>query len=107
MSDFNKHVGKFIDKSKAEKLKSNWKKTKIATQSSFVGTDIITELLAKPGAVGLRIFYGVDDDGNMAPVFYAADAEGRVISGTQKSASASLLDDGADASLACPPYCPK
>lgn len=108
MSDFNKKVGKTIDKAKAEKLKENWKKTKILTQSNFVGTDVISQLLNKPGAVGLRICYGMDDEGNMAPVFYACDSNGNVIpsvSMSSESLDASKLDDGVNASIPCPPFC--
>jgi hypothetical protein len=108
MSDFNKQVGKTIDKAKAEKLKENWKKTKILTQSNFVGSDIIGQLLAKPGAVGLRIYYGMDDEGNMAPIFYACDSKGNAITSVTKdseSLDATKLDDGVDASIPCPPFC--
>lgn len=105
MSIFNKHVGKFIDKAKADKLKSNWKKTKILTQSSFVGADILAKLLNKPGAEGIRIYYGVDDEGNMQPVITACDGNGNPIDlGTDEKTS--MQFEGADASVPCPPYCP-
>lgn len=102
MSIFNKQVGKIIDKVKEEKLKSNWKKTKIMTQSSFVGSDILTQLLNKPDAVGLRLYYGLDDEGKLQPIFYACDASGNPIT----SSTTTEGDGGADASLPCPPYCP-
>ena len=109
MSDFNQYVGKIISKAREKRLLENWKKTSIVTQSSFVGADIILSLLRKPGAVGLRIQYGLDDDGNMHPVFFACDAAGKVIK-TVSEKAISILDaddsDGADASLPCPPYCP-
>jgi hypothetical protein len=111
MSEFNKKVGKIIDRAREKKLAENWRKTKIVTQSSFVGADILLKLLQRPGAVGLRIQYGMDDDGNMHPVFFACDAGGRIINTVSERVS-SLLDpedgesDGADASLPCPPYCP-
>lgn len=104
MSIFNKHVGKAIDKAKEDKLRSNWKKTKINTQSSFVGSDILTQLLNTPGAVGLRIFYGMDDEGNMQPIFFPCDESGNPI--TSSNASKMGTASGADATLACPPYCP-
>lgn len=110
MSDFNKQVGKIISKAREKRLTENWKKTNIVTQSSFVGSEIILRLLQKPGAVGLRIQYGIDDAGNMHPVFFACDAAGRIIR-TISERAVSILDelddsDGADASLPCPPYCP-
>ncbi|MBT1698114.1 hypothetical protein KK083_14570 [Fulvivirgaceae bacterium PWU4] len=109
MSDFNKQVGKIISKARERQLTENWKKTSIVTQSSFVGADILLKLLRKPGAVGLRIQYGIDDDGNMHPVFFACDATGKIIR-TVAEKVISTFDpddsDGADASLPCPPYCP-
>jgi len=101
MSTFNKQVGNFIDKTKEEKLKSNWKKAKLKTESTFVGSDIINKLLSTPGAVGLRIYYGMDDEGNMQPIFFASDENGSPMLASTTS------DSGADATLACPPYCPK
>jgi len=114
MSTFNKQVGKPIDKSKEEKLKANWKKTKILTQSSFLGSDIIISLLNKPGAVGLRIYYGMDDEGNMAPVFFACDSAGKPIITETTSSEAGALSTstdtangggGVNASVPCPPVC--
>lgn len=105
MSTFNKEVGKSIDKAKEEKLRNNWKKTKIVSQSSFVGADIINRLLTTPGAVGLRIYYGMDDEGNMQPVFYASDEKGRPI--TSSLAKTSDDSGGTDATLVCPPHCPQ
>jgi hypothetical protein len=110
MSVFNKQVGKPIDKIKEEKLRANWKKHKILTDSSFIGADVISELLNKPGAVGLRIYYGIDDDGNMAPIFFACDANGDpIVSQSQQSetnASTRVTSsDGINASVPCPPAC--
>jgi len=113
MSTFNKQVGKSIDKSKEEKLKTNWKKTKILTESSFIGADIIASLLNKPGAVGIRIYYGMDDEGNMAPVFFACDSNGKPITTetvTSEIATLSASTDatsggGVNASIPCPPAC--
>lgn len=111
MSEFHKQVGRIIDRTREKKLTENWRKTKIVTQSSFVGADILLKLLQKPGAVGLRIQYGIDDEGNMHPVFFACNAAGKIIRSVSEKA-ASLTEpedgdsDGADASLPCPPYCP-
>jgi hypothetical protein len=109
MSTFNKQVGKIIDKTKEEKLRSNWKKTKILTQSSFVGADIINQLLSKTGAVGLRIYYGMDDEGNMQPIFFASDDKGNpIVPSKSKTSSVETTNDdsgGADASVPCPPFC--
>jgi hypothetical protein len=113
MSNFGRHVGKIINRAKAKKLKENWKKTKILTESSFVGADILLKLLERPGAVGVRICYGMDDAGNMQPLLYACDANGKIVISSVAGISLHLdvetnddSDDGSDASLPCPPYCP-
>lgn len=112
MSTFNKQVGKPIDKTKEDKLRSNWKKNKILTDSSFVGSDVIIALLNKPGAVGLKIYYGMDDEGNMQPIFFACDSNGDAIKSkttteTSSSALSAADDGGVDASVPCPPVCGK
>jgi hypothetical protein len=108
MSEFNKEVGKFIDKVKEEKLRNNWKKTKIVSQSSFIGSDMLHKLLGTHGAIGLRIYYGMDDEGNMQPIFYASDAKGRpIITPSLSKTSEEDTGGGADATMVCPPYCPE
>jgi hypothetical protein len=106
MSEFNKNVGTRIDKTKENKLRANWKRTNIKTQSVFIGADAVNGLLSQAGAVGLRIYLGLDDDGNLQPIFFASDSEGNPIK--QRVQEKDLTDDGGiDASLPCPPYCPK
>jgi hypothetical protein len=98
MSEFNKKVGKHIDKEKADKMMTNWKKFGLKTQSSFFGSDIINELLnSDPNVVGLSINYALDDDGNMQPVLTPVIESG-------SNAKATTFGDS---SLPCPPYCTK
>lgn len=107
MSHFNKQVGKFIDKTKAGKLKHNWKKTGIITESSFIGSDILFKILNTPGAVGIRVVYGLDNENNMQPIIYPCDSNGSIIRASQQASTLQAEDDsdGADASVPCPPYC--
>ena len=103
MGEFNKKVGKQIPKDEADKLIKRWKEKKHKTNSSFFGADIISSLLSKPGATGIRIHYGLDDQGNMQPVLTPEYDETTLTAQTQDE------DPGtyADSSLGCPPYCPK
>ncbi len=102
MAEFNKHVGKFIDKEKAEKQIKNYKKLKLKTDSSFFGSDIIQDLINAPGAIGIRIHYAMDDEGYMQPVLTAEYNDS-----APAKASTDQSTTYADASLGCPPYCPK
>lgn len=103
MSDFNKHVGKRIPKDEADKLMERWKRYGLKTQSSFFGSDLLNSFLQQDNVIGLRINYGLDKDGHMAPVltpvFGSDDA-------ALKTASSTKLEEYGDASFPCPPYCP-
>jgi hypothetical protein len=106
MSEFNKKVGKYIEHDVIEKYKRNWKHMGgCETESSFIGADIIDKLRATPGFEGFRIYYGLDDDGRLQPIFYAADITGKPI--VTSSGKDGGNANGADATMACPPYCPK
>lgn len=102
---FNKNVGKFTTEKEIDKLKDNWRKTKIATQSNFFGTDIIMKQLNKHGAVGISIYYGMSDTGVMQPILYAVDEKGRPIKVADGKDGESTV--GANASNPCPPFCPE
>jgi hypothetical protein len=104
MSHFNKQVGKHIDREKSDKLRKNWKAKGIVTESSFIGSEIIMNLLSRPGAVGLKICYGLDDEGNMQPVLFGCDDKGNAIHVSEGKDGGSA-SGGADASIPCPPYC--
>jgi hypothetical protein len=95
-SPFNKKVGKKIDKEKADKQISNWKKFGLKTQSNFFGLDVINELIATPGCIGIRIHHALDDEGNMQPVLTPE------VEDAQAKAKAETFYD---ASYPCPPYC--
>jgi hypothetical protein len=106
MSEFNKHVGKKISKEKAEGFIKNWKKTKIKTEKSFFGADVISEMLNRGDVVGIWINYGMDDEGYMKPVLTPQfDTSKTTTLSADKTAT--KLDDPVDESLGCPPYCPK
>lgn len=121
MSKFSKETGIFIDLQAAGKLTKNYrtdqldrKKHKDPVMSQFFGLDKLQELLSQEGTVGLRIYYGLDVDGDGKAdkkfVLTATDAEGNDIFPAQtrsleKKASANsgaLMTDGF-----CPFDCPK
>jgi hypothetical protein len=105
MSEFNKKVGKEIAKAEAEKLINNWKKKGHKTHSNFFGSELILRFLNKPGAVGIRIHYGEDDEAHMKPVITPEIDSSVASTDTLKSTDG----DGTygNTSLGCPPYCPK
>lgn len=117
MSNFNKKVGGPISKVDEQKAIDNWtkvaSKASIKTKSNFFGSDIIQKLIDLPGAVGIWFVHGLDSEGNMKPIIFASDKDGRRIvpSSSEKSVAPSTADaesdesGGYNASMTCPPYC--
>ena len=122
MSKFKKDTGIFIPLANAAKLTKNYrvdqlerKKHKDPVMSQFFGIDKLNELLSQEGAIGLRIYYGLDVDGDGKVdkhfVLTATDADGEDILPT---AERSLEKDAATKNtgilvtdIKCPFDCPK
>jgi hypothetical protein len=72
---------------------------------SFFGRDILQRILATPGCMGIRIYYGLDKDNRMVPIIVGADsAENNIL----PTSSASLTEDDpiiGNTSTPCPPIC--
>lgn len=71
----------------------------------FIGTDIINNILGQGNCVGLRVYFGYDDSGQLDVFFIGALSDGNNIGpiGTQGTQTGII----ADQTLPCPPYCPK
>jgi len=64
------------------------------TIAHFFGREILQDLLNQEGCMGIRIYYGLDGDGNKELVLVGADANKN-----------DLTDLVADLSLPCPNMC--
>jgi hypothetical protein len=64
------------------------------TKGHFIGKDILNELLAQEDCMGLRIYYGIDEEGNKQIVTVGANSE-----------EDDLLEKVADLTKPCPNYC--
>ncbi|WP_343703138.1 hypothetical protein [Chitinophaga sp.] len=120
MSKFNKDVGNFISLVTGAKKTMAYrvdqverKKHKSPILSGFFGMNKINSLLNKEGATGLRIYYGLDIDGDGKRdkqfVLVATDKDGNDIlpsleKGLAKDASA---EDILSTDVWCPYDCPK
>lgn len=68
----------------------------------------IDRLLATPGCVSLRIYYGADANGNISAILVAAGADGKDLlptaskPGKDEEEEPVIVDDG----FRCPPHCP-
>lgn len=65
-------------------------------QSAFYGREMLEALLAQPGSMGIRVYYGLNEDGSQELVLVSSDAE--------ENDDLSLILDKAHK---CPPRCPK
>lgn len=63
-------------------------------KAHFFGKDILNDLLDQTGAEGIRMYYGIDGDGNKELVLVAANADER-----------DMLDLVVDISVPCPNSC--
>jgi hypothetical protein len=115
MSNFNKDAGKFISLIKGAKLTQAYridqvdrKKHKDPLLAGFFGLNKINELLNKDKATGLRIYYGLDIDGDGKRdkkfVLVAVDADGNDI--LPSAGNQFAKDQPADDILATDTYCP-
>jgi hypothetical protein len=121
-------TGTFISLKEADRLINNHEEQeksrgkKDVTKAYFFGKDKIRELLDYEGSVGIRIYYGVDLDGDgkddKKMVIYPVDKDGKNMpyrAPKPKIAGLSLMndstpddDDGTalDGGAPCPAYCP-
>ncbi|MEO1053204.1 MAG: hypothetical protein AAFX87_21405 [Bacteroidota bacterium] len=110
---FNGTEGKPIDLRKAkrwtkryrEQCRENGEKNPI--KAHFFGCDIINDILAEEGCKGIRIYYGLNDDGEKQLLLVGAKADHNNILpsevGGKDGASGIIADDSAT----CPTVCPE
>ena len=76
---------------------------KTVIKAHFLGSEKIKQLLNEKDAVGIRIYYGVNDKGEDTVMLVAARADWSDILPDKDGGGPIILDD----TLYCPPYCPK
>jgi len=73
----------------------------------YFGGEAIQSVLAQNGAVGLRIYGGLNQEGQFSPVVFGVTADGKDITGS--GLHKALLDSGVvilEMAPPCPPECP-
>ena len=92
---FDGTEGEFIPMSEATEMTSTYQGGPNGdVKGGFLGKDKINELLQQPGAMGIRIYFGVDENGDKTVVLAAADAD-------ENDMTSLLLDRWKP----CPPRC--
>ncbi len=101
---FDGKEGKAIPLDTASKWTKNYQSNNPKeVKASFYGKEKLQELLDEPESMGIRIYYGIDDNGAKKLVLVAARADQTNIlpTDTLRSSEPIILNDGAE----CPPYC--
>lgn len=76
---------------------------KTVIKGHFFGRDKIMQLLNEKDAVGIRVYHGVNDNGDYTVMLVAARSDWSDILPDSEPGGPIILDDSAN----CPPYCPK
>jgi hypothetical protein len=73
-------VGLLIDQDVAAKMVKDFQDAYPNHQECFsIGKDIIEMILSQPGCEGLRLYNGMDENGNVSLVYVGADSKGNPI----------------------------
>ncbi|MEM8566592.1 MAG: hypothetical protein AAGF85_09025 [Bacteroidota bacterium] len=76
-----------------------------AVKAQFFGCEHIQKILDEPGCMGIRVYYGIDDEGNPKLMLVGAKSDQNNILPTSEGKDGDegiILDDGAN----CPDQCP-
>lgn len=105
---FNGQEGDPIPLETAQRWTANFQTSNpTGTKAHFFGFEIIRQILAEEGCVGIRMYYALDDNGKRQLVLVGTNAAG------ENLIPKSLKLDGeeefivADASYPCPSFCPQ
>ena len=73
-------VGALIDQDLAAKMVKDFQDAYPGQQDCFsIGKEIIAKILSQPGVEGLRLYNGMDENGNVSLVYVGADAKGNPV----------------------------
>ncbi len=107
---YSAEVGENIGYEKGAKMiKTYYDQNQDDVLAHFMGRNIIEEMLAQPGAIGIRMFHAVNEIGLKQMVLVAADANGQnILNYTTIGENGEIIRKKgivADKMRNCPPYC--
>ena len=109
-AEYTSAVGDPIDLATAKKWTSNYRNGLENPEdrlAHYFGFEIIQQILNQEGCIGIRIYYGIDDQGNKQLMLVGVDSAGENL---LPLAGGRTTDDEpiiADASFPCPNTCPQ
>ena len=105
---FDGTEGDPIDLTTAKRWTSNYRAiNSTGVQAHYFGNEIIQQLLERPGCVGIRMYYAINDEGERKLLLIGVDTNGENL---LPSSSSRLMEDDdpvVDYSFPCPTYCPQ
>jgi hypothetical protein len=107
---YSPKIGEDIGYEKGAKMiKNNYDANPDDAMAHFIGRDIIEQILAQPGVVGIRMFYAQNELGLRQLVLTGTDATGKnVLDYTTVGNNGELVKNKgivASGVRTCPPYC--
>lgn len=98
---FNGNEGQPIDLETAKQWAANYRAQNPGqTKAHFFGRVILQRLLEEPASLGIRLYYGIDDQGAKQLM-----AVGAIANGDDLLPGSGNNNIVADVSVPCPPYC--
>lgn len=96
---FNGNEDHSITPDEAGNLTRNYRANTVegAIKAEFFGKDVIQNILIQENCVGIRVYYGQNDNGTPVLVLVGADANGNDLT------QGIIAEKG----LPCPPFCPE
>lgn len=97
-------------KEKAEFMTADKMNEKEAKKGGMFGKEDILDLLNQPGCVGMRYYYGRNDDGSKNLVLVGVDKDNNDILPAEEKSAMAVMDSNdngiiLERGLPCPPYC--
>ena len=112
-SDKVKQLTSNYEENKKKILKDEFQEETILPISETFDRAAFDQLLSQVGCVGIRIYYGMDEESNVKLVAVGVDKNGQDIltstTASKKTTNDETTDDAVFAlsdGLRCPPYCP-
>ncbi len=78
-NEYATSTGEVIGYEKGAKMVKNYYDATHNIKSHFIGREMIEAILSQPGAAGINILYGRNENGNNQPIMLGVDTDGKYI----------------------------
>jgi hypothetical protein len=104
---FDGTEGDPIDLAVAKRWTANYRAVNsTGVQAHYFGNEIINQLLQRPGCVGIRMYYAINDEGERKLLLIGVDSKGENMMPSSSGRTGDDEDPVVDFSFPCPSVCP-